>query len=557
MVVFDEIHGETPTYEGLSQAYAEIEAALLTADTPEQGRAVVGRWDELRRQVDTWSCLVELRFEQDTAHGQYRAAREYRDELQPRVTELDTKIKRLLLQTDRRQSLEPLLGAQALALWEGDVLTFDPTIRDDLVRESKLEAENTQLCGQAEIMFRGDKFNLSSITKFLQEADRQVRHDADAVRWDWCAAHADELDQVFHELVQLRHAMARKLGFADFIGLGYKRMNRIDYTERDVENFRREVRQHVVPLSERLFLQQAQRLGVAKLMAWDEPVFDDRGNPKPLGDHDWMIVQATEMFDQMGPLGEFFRMMVEGGYLDLKVREGKAPGGFCTWFASYGMPFIFANFNGTKGDVEVFTHEMGHAFQGYSSREQPLLDYHWPTYESCEIHSMSLEFLTWPHMEKFFGEDAQRFRMIHLTQGLQFLPYGVAVDHFQHLVYAEPDATPQRRHQMWREMEQMYLPWRDWGDLAYPAKGGRWQLQRHIYSAPFYYIDYTLAQTCALQFWGRSQENAEQALEDYVALCRRGGEAPFAQLARSSGLESPFETGSLADAVDRARRVLE
>jgi len=193
-------------------------------------------------------------------------------------------------------------------------------------------------------------------------------------------------------------------------------------------------------------------------------------------------------------LGEFFRLANDGGFLDLACRPGKAAGGFCTGLPTAGMPFVFANFNGTKHDAEVFTHEIGHAYQYWSSRAQPLADYLFPTMESCEIHSMGLELLTWPHMERFFGADAERFRRLHLTESLLFLPYGVAVDHFQHLVYEKPDATPEERHAMWREMEKIYLPWRKYGDLAYPAKGGLWQRQLHIYGAPFYYIDYTLAQ---------------------------------------------------------------
>jgi M3 family oligoendopeptidase len=351
--------------------------------------------------------------------------------------------------------------------------------------------------------------------------------------------------------------MAKKLGYNDYIGLGYKRMKRVDYNQQDVEQFRAEVREHLVPLAVELRRKQAAALGVDKLIFWDDAVHDAAGNPAPHGEHDWMVERATQMFDTMGSdLGGFFRLMVQGKLTDLKNRDGKAGGGFCTAFPSYGLPFIFANFNGTKHDVEVFTHEMGHAYQAYQSRHQPLLDYLWPTYESCEIHSMGLEFLTWPHMEQFFEGDAERFRRIHLTQGLLFIPYGVAVDHFQHLVYAQPDATPAERHAMWQEMERTYLPWRDYGDLPHVATGGFWQFQRHIYLSPFYYIDYTLAQTCALQLWVRSRKDPQGTLASYNALCSRGGEAPFQELARSAGLVSPFQSGCLRDVAAEAKATL-
>jgi M3 family oligoendopeptidase len=217
------------------------------------------------------------------------------------------------------------------------------------------------------------------------------------------------------------------------------------------------------------------------------------------------------------------------------------------------MPFIFANFNGTRGDVEVFTHEVGHAFQGHLSHPRFPIELESPTYDACEIHSMSLEFLTWPHMERFFGADAERFRRLHLAGSLLFLPYGVAIDELQHRVYENPGATPADRHAMWREIEAAYMPWRDWGDLAWPAQGGQWQQQLHLFHHPFYYIDYTLAQVCALQFLLRMRADAGEALESYRALCARGGEAPFLDLAASAGLESPFEESCLKRIVDALR----
>ena len=271
-----------------------------------------------------------------------------------------------------------------------------------------------------------------------------------------------------------------------------------------------------------------------------------------------MIAQAGQMFHEMGGgMDELFHQMCRRGLLDLKSRAGKAGGGFCEGLPVFGMPFIYANFNGTKGDVEVFTHEMGHAFQNYSSRHHDVVDYFWPTSESAEIHSMGLEYLAWPYMELFFGDDAERFRQVHLTGGIQFLPYGVAVDHFQHLVYERPQASPDERCAMWQEMERIYLPWRRYGDLAHEASGRRWQAQLHIYVHPFYYIDYTLALTCALQLWLPARRDRDAALDTYLALCRRGGEAPFGELIESAGLGSPFAEGCLADVVADARAVLQ
>ena len=556
-IKFADIKAETPTIEQVTQEYREINAALDKAQTKAEKEKALQRWEDLRRRLDTWSAITSLNFSQDTTNQAYQEAQEYRDRLQPQLTALAIAMKQRLLDSPARPELESILGDQAFALWSADVTTFEPAIEQDLVRESELVNQYVQLLASAKIDFQGETVNLSGIRKYTEDRDRQTRHAAEQARWNFFTQNQAQLDEIYDKLVTLRHQMAQKLGYDSYTGLGYKRMQRIDYNEADVANYRDEVVARVVPLAQKIIARKAQKLNLDRVYFWDEAVFDLQGNPQPQGDRRWMLEQAQQMFDAMHPeLGSFFAMMVEGDFLDLETRSGKAGGGFCTGFPTVGMPYIFANFNQTKGDVEVFTHEMGHAFQAYQSRNLPLIDYLWPTLESCEIHSMSLEFLTWSQMDKFFGVDADRFREIHLAQSILFLPYGCAVDHFQHLVYAHPEATPQERNQMWQQMEARYLPWRNYGDLAYPAQGGLWQEKQHIYCYPFYYIDYTLALCCAMQFWVKAESDLDAALAKYVALCRRGGMAPFQSLTSSANLVSPFQAGSLAEVVSQAAQFL-
>ncbi|WP_019508872.1 M3 family oligoendopeptidase [Pleurocapsa sp. PCC 7319] len=554
---FKDIEVETPTIEQVTAEYQNINTNLDQATTLAAKQEALQQWENLRRRLDSWTALTSLHFSQDTANEAFKQAQEYSDELQPKLTALEIALKRRLLDSKEQAELESILGKQAFSLWSADVTTFESAIEDDLVQESKLVNQYVQLLASAKIEFQGETVNLSGIRKYTQDSDRQTRYQAEKARWNFFSQHQSQLDSIYDQLVKLRHGMAQKLGYDNYIGLGYKRMQRVDYNETDVESYRNEVVAQVVPLAQKIMAQKAAKLNLDRVMFWDESVFDLQGNPKPQGDHDWMLQQAQQMFDAMHPeLGSFFKMMVGGNFLDLKTRPGKAGGGFCTSFPTAGVPYIFANFNSTKGDVEVFTHEMGHAFQAWQSRDLPLIDYLWPTLESCEIHSMSLEFLTWSQMDKFFADDADRFREIHLAESLLFLPYGCAVDHFQHLVYTNPQATPQERNQMWQQMEARYLPWRQYGDLAYPAQGGLWQEKQHIYCSPFYYIDYTLALCCAMQFWLKSEANFEDALTEYIALCQRGGQAPFQELVSSANLVSPFKPGSLADVVEKAQDFL-
>ncbi|WP_428487304.1 M3 family oligoendopeptidase [Rhodopila sp.] len=551
---FEAISEPTPSQAELGDRYAAIGATLDSGDRA----GALDEWDRLRRGYDTWSALVHLHFAQDTADAAARAARDYADTLAPEAADLETGLKRRLLSDPDRIGLAALVGEHALRLWETDVTTFDPAIKPELEEESRLTARYTELLASAKLEIDGQTVNLAGLGPYAEDPDRAVRHRAEQVRWGFFAANGAELDELYDQLVRLRHGMACKLGFATYTPLGYRRLRRVDYGPDDVARYREQVVTHVVPLVARLLEARRAEHGWDRLRFWDEALIDPAGNPRPVGDHDTLVARAQDMFAGMDPrLDAFYGLMNQGGFLDLKNRPGKAGGGFCTSFPTVGVPFIFANFNGTHHDIGVFTHEMGHAFQNWQSREQPGVDYLWPTMEAAEIHSMGLEFLAYPGIGKLVGEAAaDRFRRMHLIGALAFLPYGVCVDHFQHEVYANPDASPADRHAMWRRLERIYMPWTDYGDLEFLNKGGRWQAKPHIYGSPFYYIDYTLAQCCAMQFWVRSRRDYQAALEAYVALCGRGGSAPFQDLVSSAGLVSPFADEALSDVVREAAVVL-
>ena len=551
---FASITAARPTEETLARDYAGINERL---DQGQRAEALQD-WDRLQREHDTWSNLVGLRFSQDTTNPGAKADREYADALSPKMTEYSVALKRRLLADSDRAGLETLVGSHAVRLWEVSIATFEPAIANDLEEESTLAARYTALMAAAQIKIGGETVNLSGLAPFAESLDRQMRYEAQKARWDFFTAHGEELDSIYDGLVKLRHGMAVKLGYQNYIPLGYRRMSRVDYDDGDVARYREQVAAEVVPLVSRLYEQRRQAAGWDKLQFWDEGLADLQGNPKPAGGHDLLVMRAEDMFAGIDPrLAAFYRQMRDGGFTDLKNRDGKAGGGFCTSFPNAGIPYIFANFNGTFHDIDVFTHEMGHAFQNWQSRDQPRIDYLWPTMEAAEINSMGLEYLCHPQIGLMLEEGAaDRYRRMHLTNALAFLPYGVCVDHFQHEVYANPMATPAERHAMWQRLERQYLPDTDFGDLAYPAKGGMWQAKAHIYLSPFYYIDYTLALCCALQYWTWSRKDYQGALDSYIALCGRGGSMPFQELVQSAGLKSPFEAGSLADVVREAASTL-
>lgn len=549
---------EAPDWDVVAARYDELHAAWESAGDETARRQVIVDWDALRRETATWVALVHLRFQRDTRDDEACAARALVDKLGPRFDERNSRIQRMVLEGPHRAEIEAHFGSHVLDLWAADASTVSPAIQDDLVTERELQARYTSLQGGAKILFDGEEHTLSGMLKYRVSADREVRHGASRAYWSWYGEQAQTFDELYDELVTLRTSMARRLGHKTFVPVAYLRKRRVDYDRHDVARYRQQIVDEVVPLAAELRERQRKGLGLSTLHLWDEQMQADGPPPSPQGDRAELMRRAQSMFGSTLPeLAQLYQTMTERQLLDLGSREGKSGGGFCTWFPRWGLPYIFANFNGTHGDVRVFTHEMGHAFQRFSSRDQPLLDTVGCTSESAEIHSMSLELLTWPGMDHFFGDEAERFRRVHLADHITFLPYGALVDHFQHSVHDAPDATPDQRAAMWSELEKVYLPWRDPGDLAHPASGRFWQAQMHIYRVPFYYIDYTLALTCALQLWDRSLSEPAQTWKTYAELCGRGGSMPFRKLVASAGLQSPFEPGCLTSVIDRARAYLE
>lgn len=547
---FDSFSPTPPNEDAIRTAYAGYlqDAKAPGADVGD----IVRRWDSLRRGVQSWAAWVHLRYQQDTRDSERRQDRERGDEAIALLKELDAGLKRTLLAEGIRPQTESAVGSTVAALWGADHRAYDPAVSADYVSEGKLAAEYTALKASAQIPFEGANWSLVTIGKPCVDDDRARREAAQRARWGWFEQNCDRIDGIFDDLVGLRVKQAATLGLPDYTELGYLRMQRVDYDRADVERFRAQVRDHVVPLVARLRAGQAKRLGVDELMFWDEPMGDPQGTPLLCGEAG-LAEAGQAAFDTLDPaLAAFYRMMVGKGWIDLGSRDGKAGGGFCTFLGDVRSPFVYCAGNGTHSDVRTLVHEIGHAFQCWSSRDMPLEEIVFPTYEAAEIHSMGLEFLSWPSLDVFFGKATDRWRRNHLERALAFLPYGTAVDHFQHLVYANPGASPAERRAMWTELEKTYLPWRNYGDMPHVTSGGYWHFQRHIFARPFYYIDYCLAQTCALQLWSKSQTDHAATMDTYKALCSLGGSMPFQALCRSAGLQSPLTDGCLSEVVASA-----
>lgn len=548
---FDDYQYIRPEFQAFQQAFQQELGHFEAAQSPEEQGLALDAINSLRTEFTSMYNICHIRHTMDTRDGFYEKENEFFDRQMPAYEGLVNEFYKKLIASPFRHALEQKWGRQLFNVAELSLKTFDESIIELLQEENKLSSQYTKLKASASIPFRGEELNLSAIQKYEISHDRAMRQEAAAAKWAFFQSNAPVIEGIFSQLLSLRHRMARQLGYDNFIGLAYARMLRSDYNPEMVANFRRQVQEHIVPIATRLYERQRRRLGLGQLKYYDEDLRFPGGNPQPKGEPAWIEAQARQMYGELSAeTSEFFSFMQEQQLMDLQARPGKATGGYCTFIAKYKAPFIFSNFNGTSGDIDVLTHEAGHAFQVYCSRDIGISEYNWPSYEACEIHSMSMEFFTWPWMELFFQEDAPKYKLGHLSGALYFLPYGVAVDEFQHYVYANPEASPAERNLAWREIERKYLPHRDYDGHPFLESGGFWQKQSHIFGMPFYYIDYALAQICAFQFWKKSQEDHPQAWADYLRLCQAGGSQSFLELVKLAKLRSPFEDGCIASVVD-------
>ncbi len=541
---FSEMNYTRPDLQKLETEFNTLLGKFDGATTSEEQQNVLAEINELKKEFQTFSSLASVRNSIDTTNAFYEAEQDFFDINEPTIKDLNTKFYKALGSSKFKDDLKKKFGNQLFKLADVNLKTFDTSIIEDLKEENKLGTEYTKLVASAEVEFRGEKLNLSALSAFGESTDRELRKDAYKANWSFFAQHEEKFDEVFDKLVKVRTRIARKLGYKNFVELAYYRMARTDYNADMVAVFRNEVLKNVVPLSAKLREKQRERIGLDKLKVYDFSHNFNSGNPKPIGTPEEIVANGQKMYAELSPETKvFFDFMVNNDLMDLVNKKGKAAGGYCTMFPKFKSPFIFANFNGTIGDVDVLTHEAGHAFQCFESRNFEIEEYYWPTMEACEIHSMSMEHLTYPWMNLFFGSYTEKYKSVHLSATVHFLPYGVSVDEFQHVVYENPDMTPAERKKAWLEIEKKYRPWLDYDGVDYLERGGFWQRQGHIYRSPFYYIDYCLAQLCALQFLSKSQKDFGAAWKDYLRLCQAGGSDSFLGLVKLAGLHSPFESG--------------
>ena len=558
---FSEMHYERPSLEAaLAGARALAEKARAVA-SDEEMTALYWEIDKAGSAWSTMACLANIHYTQDTRDAFWAAEQDFFDASDPALSVAMTEVYRAVLANPHAPALDAAFGPVVTPSLKNAVLGTDDRVLELQKEENALISQYQKLYGGALVQFDGRELTIPQLGAYKENPDRAVRRAAYEAEAGYFDAHREEFDSIYDRMVRNRNEQARILGYRDYSELSYVRMNRLGYGPAEVAAYRDEVKQSIVPQVDRLMRLRWQRAGLpADAKFWDSPVSFADGNPRPHGTREQLMASARQMYHELSPeTGAFIDFMQDNDLFDVESRPGKMSGGYQATIADCRAPFIFANWNGTSGDVDVLTHEAGHAFEAWLALQDPTLPHSLacPGMESAEIHSMSMEFLTAPWHHLFFGPDTAKYELSHAEDSLFFLPYGCIVDEFQHIMYQQPDLTPDQRNQVWLELEKKYRPWNDFADLPFYGRGAGWQRQLHIFQCPFYYIDYCLAQTIALQFFAAQLADPADAWRRYLALTRCAGRKPYAGLVETAGMQVPFAPGSLKQVADTVARWIE
>ena len=556
---FQELEYTRPDFEELKAFYDTLCGRIKAAQSYEEVKACMMEEERVSSRFNTMAVIVQIRHTVDTSDEFYDKEDEYINQNYPELMPHVQAFNLALLDSPFKGDIDKEFGEQLLKAVKLGADSFSEKNIALLQEENELTNRYQRLTAACKIPFDGGEHNLYGIMKYFSDPDREVRKAAAKKYAEFFEANDKEMGEIFDRLVKIRHQMGVNMGFENFIPLGYMNQGRMDYGAKDVAAFRAQVLEEIVPFCNELYAAQAKRIGVDKIHFYDEELIFTDGNAVPIGDRAYLVEQARKMYhDMSAETGEFIDFMIEHELMDLDNKPNKAATGYMTSLTDYKAPFVYSCFNGTTGDVDVLTHEMGHAFAGYMAmRNQPLQALWSEPTDIAEIHSMSMEQFAYPYAELFFGDKADKYRFQHLQQALTFVPFGVAVDEFQHIVYENPDMTPDERTAAWHNLEKKYMPWRDYGEEnEFFNRGGWWYHKLHIFHYPFYYINYTLTTMGALEFKKKSATDKAACWQDYMTLCKLGGSLGYLDTLKAANLANPFAAGGVKRAVEYAIQIL-
>ena len=556
MVKISQIKYERPNKDELLQQLANFKTRFQNAKSVQEFLQIHQEFKDFDTKNSTSPSLCFIRFSQNTTDQFYASEQDFWDEVSPEISVAQAEVALCYLNSPFRAELEKVFPKVMFTNLQMRVDASSPLIVDLRVEENKLTTSYTKLMSSITVQINGETLPLSGLSKYNVHPDRQLRKQASICLGQALEDNKDKLDEIYNKLVAVRTKMAQKLGYQNFSPLGYLQMQRNCYTKQDIAKFRQNVLKYIVPLANKIRAKAGQNIGVEKQYYYDHNVFT-KDEPKPIGTPEQIFQNASKMYNEMSQeTGKLFDKMVECECFDVMSRPGKWGGGYCTSLPEYQLPFILSNWNGSSADIDVLTHEFGHALEAYKAFfiETEFLSS--ISMETAEVHSMSMEFLTYPWMQLFFGDKTEEYKFSHIGGAVTFIPYGTIVDYFQQICYDNPEMTPAERCQTYNKLEKQFIPSMTTEGIVGLQDGRRWQRQAHIFESPFYYIDYCLAQFMALQFLALSQQDFNATFAKYNKFLDFGGTKSFVELIEECDLLSPFEEESFRLVVESVEKIL-
>jgi len=551
----------------LTQEFVQTEYKKLTdriaeansSNTAEKLLELYADWNALNSFVGSETSRINHELNKNMSDEELSERERYqREEVQPAADRGNAELLHAVLGSKHKQAIAERYGAHLLEVFEVMQEPLAPVNIDLRVKVGDLSMQYDKIVSQGEVTVGGEVMTLSRTRNLQSSQDRAVRKEAFEAYRNWFLDHRAEIASLYDQMVHVRDEMGRNLGHKNFIPLGYKSMGRTDYGIEEAKKFRENIRKYVVPVQTCLYQARAKRLGLDALKPWDttfDPAFT---LPSGIAPVETQIEKAQRIFDKLSPsLAKHFMRMRDEGLIDLENRKGKRAGAYCTSFPDEGRVAILCNSTGDSEDVATLTHEMGHAFQGWESQPIEAIELQWPTSDACEVHSMGMEYLSMRYMTEFFNTELdEKFSRNRWRDGVEIICYIAIVDEFQHWVYENPNASLDERDAAWNKIWDIYKPGIDWTGCE-QYKAARWYSQGHIFGMPFYYIDYAIAETGAMQIALMDAIDHDKTVETYIKLCRIGGTMSVLNIFKAVGMRSPFDESLMKELMDHATKLLE
>ena len=557
---FSELKVPKPSFDVVKALYDDAINRVKNAEDGAEVLEVVFETDLLVRRILENIEVACIRHAMDTLDERYAQDQKWADEFRPLFDKLEVDFKEAVYDSPFKDELEEQIGHTYFLKTE----IKRKTVCDEIIplrqKEQELVNEYDDIIFSGKKTVKGKDHSFLELQELFADEDRAVRKEAFKAFSEILSENEDRLEKVWDELIKVRTEIAKILGYDSYVPVGYLERERLDYGREELASFREQVVNEIVPFCNKLYEAQAKRLGIDEVMVYDENIVFPDGNAKPVGDAEYVMQQVVTMLREMSPeTEEFINYIFDHELIDYKPRPEKAFREFYTLLPYNKAPFMFEHFTGSAEDVQYLSEGLGHAFASYrASRRQALNEYYSPSSDITEINAMSMVQFVNKYAERLFGDDAWKYEFGNLQYFMTFIPFGVAVDEFQHICYDNPNLTPKERTYEWRKLEEKYMPWRKYDeDNEFMNRGGYWYHKLHFFYAPLYYIEYSLATVNAMEMYRKYNERPSIAWKEYLELIDVGGSKGYLEILKQANLTPAYEEGAVKESIGYVKSFLE